>query len=167
MGKLELAERLKSDLDAVQTNAQASTIGHAWLDVGRASAGKFGGIQGGMVREAVLSPEIDALALKLDGFPSDEQAVTAELWFGATGLRRAIQNVASGVWAQEAAYPEGTSFSDDAADFAEGAGDAVGEVWNKAKELPKAVAPVLWPVAVVAVALVVLVVLANRRAVPA
>ena len=171
--KLELAQRLKAQLDAVTTNADALEVGAAWLRLGVGSWEKLGGFQGGMVSDAEIVPEVNALRDQLRGFPA-AGPLDLPLWEGPAGLRRAIQRVAAAVWAQEDAFPEGLSIADDAGDFVDGAEEALTDTFKRAGEIVAGAADVggklaggllkgLWPVLLVAAVVVAAVVIAKPK----
>lgn len=154
MTNAERARALGAVLDAVRTNAEARRVAAAAAARGREAIERLGGFVAAGMRNAI-SLDVARVVTAADKVPDDAGAVD-DVWNERPGgLRAAIESLTANVWAQESAFPAGTGLRDDFAIFADGFVDGLkGELDGLLSVVPAltgALAPVLWPIAIVVV----------------
>lgn len=163
MTNAERATELKAALDAVRTNAQARSAAAAAATSGAEAIGKLGGFIASGMREQIAM-DVTRVTGAAEAIPEDD-GVPGDAWTARPGgLRVAIESLTANVWSQEKNFPAGTSAADDFAIFADGFIQGIKDALGVLPQIPNALAPVLWPLGLMAVVVLVLVVVVKAKA---
>ncbi|HXD98223.1 MAG TPA: hypothetical protein VN646_16865 [Candidatus Acidoferrum sp.] len=166
----ERARELKAVLDAVRTNAEARRMAATTATRGTDAIAKLGAFTSAGMREQ-LANDVLRVTAAAAAIPDDNDTVVDSWNARPGGLRVAIESLTANVWSQEKNFPEGTSVKDDFALFGDGFIDALkAELQGLVDAVPQvadALGGLLWPLAIAAVGVLVIVVLVKRKAVQA